>query len=226
MKLDNVTLVAISGRENLLEPNKKAIRHCLKLLDFQKTLLLSSEDDDEFHTVKTPILDLSLYNKFCIEELHKYIQTDYCLLIQPDGFVLDTKYWTDEFLEYDYIGAPWFGHKNAVGNGGFSLRSKKFLQACSKLQYESNAHLLAGMTIYDFLHGHIAPEDWFACLHNKEHMNQEGIKFPSAKLAYQFSVEYPDQYERIKLFNPHDLSTYKSFGFHGSFNVAAMKEIS
>lgn len=43
-----------------------------------------------------------------IKELNKYIETDYVLIVQYDGFILNPKAWMDEFLEYDYIGAPWW----------------------------------------------------------------------------------------------------------------------
>lgn len=64
-----------------------------------------------------------------IKELNKYIETSYVLIIQYDGFILNPDAWTDEFLEYDYIGAPWWYTDDCnVGNGGFSLRSKKLLE--------------------------------------------------------------------------------------------------
>jgi hypothetical protein len=52
-------------------------------------------------------------------------QTDSCLL--KDG--------VDEFLNYDYVGAPWPHRRNEVGNGGFSLRSKAFcLRVCNSVK--------------------------------------------------------------------------------------------
>ena len=53
-------------------------------------------------------------------------------------------------------------------------------------------------------------------------MNKENVKFPSVDLAFQFSVEHPSE---IKNFTRDDLSTYKSFGFHGPFNTAGMRVI-
>lgn len=219
MKLDDVTLFSIAGMPKYIEDTKKVLRHCTNLCDFAKVKLFSPKEDKEFEHVKTNFLDLSLYNKFCIEELNNYIDTEYCLLVQPDGFIIDINYWTDKFLEYDYVGAPWPGHDHAIGNGGFCLRSKKFLRASAKLEYVSDAHLQAGLSINQFLSRHIAPEDWFIILHNSEHINKEKIKFPNVDLAFQFSVEHPSE---IKNFTRDDLSTYKSFGFHGPFNTAGM----
>ena len=63
-------------------------------------------------------MDLEGYSEFVIRELHKYVDTSHCLLVQWDGYVLNPKSWLPQFLDYDYIGAPWNG--NVVGNGGFS----------------------------------------------------------------------------------------------------------
>ena len=55
-----------------------------------------------------------------------------------------------DFLKWDYIGAPWplsyeafvdpFGRHIRVGNGGFSLRSRKFLEVPTKVEvpWETN----------------------------------------------------------------------------------------
>src|SRR5574340_709517 len=40
-----------------------------------------------------------------------YVQTSHLLTIQWDGWVLDGAKWQEEFLKYDYIGAPWPWHK-------------------------------------------------------------------------------------------------------------------
>ena len=45
------------------------------------------------------------------------------------------------FFDYDYIGAPWPNNfVNRVGNGGFSLRSKKFLELTAKIPYNKIGH--------------------------------------------------------------------------------------
>src|ERR1700744_1943794 len=43
------------------------------------------------------------YSAFIMKELWKYITTEYVLVIQGDGYILDGNQWTDEFFEYDYI---------------------------------------------------------------------------------------------------------------------------
>lgn len=223
MKLNNVTLVSIVGHPKHLNDTKKAIRHCIKQVDFEKIILLSCEEDSEFETRQIPYLDMSMYAQLCVERLTDYIDTEFCLLVQWDGYIIDTNYWADEFLNYDYIGCPWASWGYTVGNGGFSLRSKKFLDISSSLEYYSDSHIQAGIPSNVFLHGSICAEDFFLCYIHKEHMVKNGIKFPSPELAYQFSVEHQDG--KIKQFDPNDISTYKSFGFHGHFNTAAMESI-
>ena len=66
------------------------------------------------------------YSKFIFNELIDYIDTDYFIIFQADGFILNWRAWTNEFLNYDVVGAQWVwyndGHR--CSNGGFCLRSK------------------------------------------------------------------------------------------------------
>lgn len=224
MKLENITLIAIAGRPQDIEQNKKVLRHCTSLIDFEKVILLSCEDDKEFETKNIGLLDTAMHSRFCVESLTDFVSTDYCLVVQPDGFVINTSMWSEDFLNYDYIGAPWPSYGFAVGNGGFSLRSKKFLETSSKIKYFSDAHLRAGLTPFHFIHGHVVPEDWFLCVNKRQELEENGIVFPTAELAYKFSIEYSHP-KFTPMFNSEDINSYNSFGFHGNFNRAAMELI-
>lgn len=84
---------------------------------------------------------ISCLSRDCIERLHMRFDTDYVLVIHGDGFPL--RKGLDAFVgEYDYIGAPWgpaswytrmaFPYPRfSVGNGGFSLRSKRLCERVS-----------------------------------------------------------------------------------------------
>ena len=63
-------------------------------------------------------------------EVPKHIETSHTLFVHWDSGIDDPSMWTDEFLQYDYIGAPWGWHADGrnVGNGGFSLRSSRLIQ--------------------------------------------------------------------------------------------------
>jgi hypothetical protein len=79
------------------------------------------------------INDIQDYNHFILKDLAAHISTDFALLIQWDGYILDTQYWRSDFMDYDYIGARWHWQPTGkrVGNGGFSLRSKNLLNLTS-----------------------------------------------------------------------------------------------
>jgi len=227
-KLDNVTLVSVCHQDKLLT-TIKAMEYSMSQCVFGKSLVITEESDlckkipssIEKKTVKNKIT-LEEYNRICIEDLHSYIDTDYCLIVQWDGYVIDGKRWKDQFFEYDYIGSPWItnGLDNTVGNGGFSLRSKKFLSECSKYKYSPDPKDCTWLAPRQAIDMPITPEDWFMCFNHYQKLVDSGIKFPDINLAYKFSVEHSSS---IKPFNYNDIKTYKSFGFHGSFNVAGME---
>lgn len=220
INLKNITLISICGDAKYLVDTIRAARQCIKYIDFGGVKILSNVhvSVNDIDIVKIPKLDKKQYSTFCLYELQKYIDTDYCLTFQGDGFIINPNLWTEEFLKYDYIGAPWISEtkvKNHVGNGGFSLRSQKFMSSGKTLEYNSDIqfqpHIPAGELV--------TPEDWFLCCYHYDEMLQMGIKFADINTAYLFSVEHPSN---IKNYNRFDLKTYESFGFHGNFNKAAM----
>lgn len=218
LSLSDVTLVSVCGNAKFLVGIIKAARYCMKNTDFGKVKILSNVDVkvSDIEIIKIPTLDKEKYCTFSLYELPSYIDTEYCLTFQGDGFIINHNLWKNEFFDYDYIGAPWTQEViNNVGNGGFSLRSKKFLFSAKTLEYNSKIqfqpHIAAGELV--------TPEDWFACCYSYKEMVHMGVKFPSVALAYDFAVEHPSIY---KNYNRFDIKTYNSFGFHGNFNKAAM----
>ena len=63
------------------------------------------------------------YSYLTIELMPQVVETDYNLIIQHDGYAVNKKAWTDDFLNYDYIGAVMLTYppKKRVGNGGASV---------------------------------------------------------------------------------------------------------
>ncbi|MDE2037798.1 MAG: hypothetical protein KGI69_01070 [Patescibacteria group bacterium] len=204
LKLPHVTLLGIDCVN--VERLQAAMDVCQKDVDFGAAKLLTSLPTDDSRLVDiSPIKNIQEYSRFCAEDLVKYVDTDYVLLVQYDGFILNPESWMDEFLKYDYIGAPWLvanwsvrdfnfpasllGTK-VVGNGGFSLRSKRFLEVSAKLMREGKIP-------------QIHPEDVSLCIWHRDLLDAEGIKIAPAELAEAFSIEGDD--------NVFD----RQFGFHG-----------
>jgi hypothetical protein len=216
LNLDDVTIVSI----NTINPKSsiKALEISCENINFKNVLLLSNDNikHDFIQNIKiSNIIDINFYNLFCVKYLHEHIKTDYCLIVQPDGFVTNASNWDNEFLNYDYIGAPWSKINSAhglyrcgfpvnsmetvpfiVGNGGFSLRSKKILTEVSKLDYRDLS---------------IPEDNVFSILFRKE-LKEKNIKYAPVNLALKFSLEDILSIENYKF----DLSSH--FGFHGKFN--------
>jgi len=192
--LRNITLICIDG----VNPNigVKAVKYSMREINFAKNLILSHIKPDNMPDniifEEIPKLTHDTYSQFVLNRLHEYVDTDYVLLINDDGFVINPHLWDDEFLKYDYIGAPWRAHypHARVGNGGFSLRSKKFLKLCSQLTWNG---------------GH---EDAECCIFNKPFFLQNGCKYAPLEVAMRFSLE-----SKIPECTNYDLNT--CFGFHG-----------
>lgn len=187
--LNTVTLVGIDCVD--IERLRLAAGICQEQCAFADVRLLTSLTASGRDIVSIPpISSLEAYSIFVLTELGAYINSPHILLIQHDGFILNPEAWRNEFLEYDYIGAPWlltpgsikcgFSEndlgKRVVGNGGFSLRSKELLAQCASLAKKS-------------LIKRYHPEDMVVCYWCRELLENAGIRFASVELAEQFSIE-------------------------------------
>lgn len=205
INLSSVTLLIIDCID--IPRAQKALDISTKHIQFGAVKFLTSLKTNDKRKVEIPHIDsIEKYSEFCIKDLYKYVDTEFVLMIQYDGFILNPQSWTDEFLKYDYIGAPWFIEREfwftkfglprelkgqtVVGNGGFSLRSKKFLETSAKLAEQG-------------VFKKYQPEDLQLCVFHKKEMEQEGIVFAPKEVAEKFSVEGSD-------------CVYDAqFGFHG-----------
>jgi predicted O-linked N-acetylglucosamine transferase (SPINDLY family) len=223
INLQNITLVTISSVEIELTLLSLVISNLNA--NFNRVLFFTSEEIDQSYLelfpqleiIKIhPIKNLVEYSRFIIKELNSFIETEFCLVTQGDGFIINPQLWSEEFLNYDYIGAPWRNqshlvnsqgqtvdildlNKNRVGNGGFSLRSKKLLEVCSKLDF-------------DHTKTSSLSEDLIICQYFYEWFKDQGIKFAPLEVAIKFSFE--QTIEEIENF-----SWENTFGFHGKPHV-------
>ncbi|MFZ2167865.1 MAG: DUF5672 family protein [Minisyncoccia bacterium] len=210
LSLPNVTLLGIDCVN--VERLQKALDISSDRIEFGAVKLLTSLPTSDVRKVEIPhIGSIDEYSRFVIGELYQHVDTEYVLLVQYDGFVLNPDAWENAFLEYDYIGAPWFvadwSVKNfdfpkemigtyVVGNGGFSLRSKRFLDTCAQL---------AQTDVFDVYH----PEDVALCVWHRHDLEKVGMKFAPTDIALRFSYEGDGD-----LGGKDDIYT-DEFGFHG-----------
>lgn len=119
------------------------------------------------------------YGKIIFEYLPNIITNDHALIFQWDGFVLNPQNWCEEFLDYDYIGAVWPQHPlTPVGNGGFSLRSKKLINLLKELNIS-----------VDLTNPYDQPEDGIICIHKRSLLEKNGARFSPKNIANKFSFE-------------------------------------
>lgn len=205
LELNQVTLVAVTSVR--VKQALWALKHSSKHIRFHSVKLLTDVEikDKAVEVIKIPRLDYDGYSKFLIYELYKYIETPYMLLVQDDGYVVHPEAWSDDFLNYDYIGAPWAfphddfsyrdqqGNIRRVGNGGFSLRSRKLMKLADDLK-------LPWEPYHGFYH-----EDGYICTQNVLVYEEKGLKIAPLEVAARFAME-------VELPEHHGV---KPFGFHG-----------
>ena len=177
LNLSNVTLLCVETREPELA--HWAIDRCLSGTQFAKVVLITNLDcvstkrADIEYVQAPPIRTTIDYSGLLLTGISQYVESSHVLIIQWDSFVVNPQLWNDEFLRYDYIGPVWPHHpETPVGNGGFSLRSKKLLQAILSPR---------------FIKKH--PEDYCICADNRKFLEQCGIEIAPVDIAEQFAVE-------------------------------------
>jgi len=218
--LPSVTLAAYDGVGTSTNDYIKIFDTCSEKISYgDKVLITADKDLVELDGVRIHHIDKMDYpdfNVYLCTKMHTHINTSHMLYVQEDGFVLNGSAWRDEFLDYDYIGPPWleddftlnnlcFGREeDAVGCGGFSMRSKKFLDVASTLPLPyTREHASVGVN-----------EDYFLCgiPYAKPYMLQQGIKYAPLELAKKFGL---GQQNIKEIFGNGWSNRDELFGFHG-----------
>lgn len=193
LDLSDVTLCAAASTD--LPLTARALEISQKNCRFKEAVLFTHEPvDGPFRVEKiNEISSRAEYSSFIFKGLPQFIDSPFVLIIQWDGYVMDPAAWRPEFRECDYIGAKWhfFKDENCVGNGGFSLRSRKLLQALSRFFPEP---------------GDIAEDVYIGRGLRPDLEKQHAIRFATESVANHFSYEYSEP-------------ECPTFGFHGLFNL-------
>lgn len=190
LSLPNVTLFGIDSHDP--QGIMKASETSQRDIDFGSVTIIT---DDLFTKGGDKETRRADYSRFMVQELTKYVNTDHVLTIHSDGYILNSAAWDDSWMNWDYIGALWhWKPKHRNGNGGFSLRSKKFIEATADLSSRGiikNYH----------------PEDERICDTYRPILEREyGIKYAPDQVCNKFSIE---------AFGNPDPRYTDQFGFHG-----------
>ncbi len=215
MKLPNVTLISY---DNTDDPSRtlRALEFSSREIKFADVVLVCRKTPDGANGTTIQRVHEKGYAAAMVWEvagLRNYIQTDFALAIHHDGYVINPGTWRDDWLQYDFIGAPWplLPHVNhpgksefphgRVGNTGFCLKSKAFMQRTAELR-----DLFIRASKRPDQYGQQYAGDTFCCQHQRPALEQRGITFAPVEVAAGFAWE--SNIEEIPGDRPH------AFGFH------------
>lgn len=204
LELKDVTLTIVTSVKH--EQNVKAMIKSMEGISYGAVKFISDIRPDNLSEnveyVNCDKLSYDGFSEFTFLKLWKYIDTKFSLLVHHDGFVVRPDLWNPDFLNFDYIGAPWAysessyvtddGEHVLVGNGGVCLRSKKILELPTQL----GLALEQRQGFYN--------DDGNFCVYHRKTMIENGIKYAPIELAAEFSTE-------ILI----DGVSKESFAFHG-----------
>lgn len=191
LNLPTITLAAYTSVR--LHQTIKALEYSCSKINFAEVVLISDVDPGRLpknisYSKSPKSSNIDEWNYNIIYDFPNHIKTEFVILIHDNGFIVNPSSWRDEFLEYDYIGAPWplptdsFSYRDInnkiirVGNS-VSLRSKKLLDVPINRGLEWKA-----------FHG-FTNEDGFICVNYRHEYEKAGCRFADIDIAKYFSHE-------------------------------------
>jgi len=208
INLSNISLVCMSSVD--LQGSIDALLKSSENIKFGEIILITHQKPDNLPSkIEYKFIDkinsIDEYSYNIIYKLENFFNKKYVLIIQSDGYVVNPESWKEEFLNYDYLGAPFrlpnddYSYRDInknlvrVGNGGFSLRSKKLVELPNKIGLE-----------WKPFHG-FYNEDGFICSMYRHLYIENGCTFAPLEIASLFSHEYDIP----------ETNNIIPFGFHG-----------
>jgi hypothetical protein len=176
LELPSVSLVMMDT--TCPELAKLAVEDSLRGIEFGDVIIFSDTDlkvGGARWVEVAPWLEHEDYNKFFWYRVPKYLTTDFAIFIQWDSWIINTLCWTNEFLKYDYVGAPWWYEDNWNVGNGCGLRSTRLMQFLEKRRG----------TFPLFL----KEEDHLICRMYRAQLESHGFKWAPNHLATQFAFE-------------------------------------
>lgn len=197
LRLPDVTLVLVETREHALAG--LALEDCERRAEFGDVLVLTDRVDSFARRGRRVIEvpdwpDKEGWSRCFWTGVAPHMRTSHALCIQWDSWIVEPDMWRDEYLKYDYIGAPWW-YKDGmnVGNGGFCLRSTRLMRFVHK-------HRAAFPCV-------TSADDDLYCRKYRPTLQEAGFVWAPESVAFDFAFECvrPD-------------TSARHFGFHATFN--------
>lgn len=218
-----ITLVSVTGLSDA-----RGAMMALQLSQAQmpgtRALLCSPQKPDQLapgieHVAIAP-LNYHEYSWFMMFALWRAVHTEFALVVQEDGWIVNAANWRDEFLDCDYIGAPihlakidtpqgtYWRNRFAwaeelqkpdhvvtpIQNGGFSLRSRRLMRALV-----DHPHIRVEVPPPDAIEGDPLRMHWQHNALNEDvqlsgvlrpALEAVGIRFAPLALARSFAIEH------------------------------------
>jgi hypothetical protein len=231
----HITIISVNGLQERVGATLNALLLSSRHLPGARCVLVSPylPESTPRHVKHVPIapigyLDYSVFVLYC---LCAFVETDFALVVQDDGWVLNPDRWQPRFLEYDFVGAPvhiarvhtpagprfmrhftWTSAQpelpiDQVLNGGFSLRSRRALLMPRSLPipYQvPSVPQLAGPPYAMKFPNHEPNEDVQLCTYMRPALEAAGVKFAPLEVAKEFAIEHASK------------------GVHDGFNLATL----
>src|SRR5262245_45393140 len=200
--LRDVTLVMVETREHALA--KIAVDDCCRKVSFADVVIVTDkpalfERQASYKVVEDWPTKLG-WSRSWWYDVPPLVHTSHTLNIQWDSWIWDASMWRDEFLKFDYVGAPWwYNDGKNVGNGGFSLvstRLKRYL-ADHRDAFPCDSPV----------------DDDLLCRKYRPRLEAVGFAWAPEKVAYDFAYEGCGPPGHANTGDP-----TKHFGFHAMFN--------
>lgn len=196
--LPDVTLVLIETREHDLA--QLALEDCESQVQFGDVLVFTDRPSQFIRADRRVIAvpdwpDKVGWSRCFWYDVALHVRTSHALGIQWDSWVVNPVSWLPEFLNYDYLGSPWWYEDGMnVGNGGFSLRSATFMRFIRK-----NRDRYPCVTDVD--------DDLYCRKYRPQLQDEAGFRWAPQDLAARFAFECVAAPQGIK-----------PFGFHSPMN--------
>lgn len=198
LKLPQVTLAAMTSVN--VDATIKAMLYSMRGIEFGDAVLITHKkplflpkEIRYAHIEKLSSIDD--FNYHMVYDLGDYINTDFACIVHADGFVVHPECWRDEFLRYDYIGAPWplpsegdtvtyrdrDGNICRVGNS-VGIRSKRLMDFPKKAGVPWEGEYAFGKMWFH--------EDGFICCKIRHLIEAEGMSIAPIETARYFAHEH------------------------------------